>query len=178
MSESFLGEIRMFAGTFAPKGWAFCKGQLLPVSQNDSLYSLLGTRYGGDGRTNFALPNLSYRIPVGTGTGPGLSPYNLGRSEGLDFVAISENDMPAHTHGLWAVSAEATSDDPAGKMLAKSSEDNSFSPYKTKATNDENAEMGQMAIETKGLSQAHYNMQPYLCINFIISLLGTYPSRT
>ena len=120
MSEPFVGEIRMFAGNFAPQGWAFCDGQLLSVNQNDALFSLLGTIYGGDGRTTFGLPDLRGRLPMHAGTGPGLSPQRMGSMGGQENVTLTVNEMPAHSHSANAQSVTANSNDPHGRMLATS----------------------------------------------------------
>ena len=175
MSEPFVGEIRMFAGNFAPRGWAFCDGQLLAVSQNDALFSLLGTIYGGDGQTTFGLPDMRGRIPVhaGSGPGPGLSPRTLGAKGGAENVTLTVNQLPSHNHGSFRASGDpAASVDPVGKVLGV--------PTSTDLYADDLSpvNMSPNAITSKGGSQSHTNVMPFLCIHFIIALVGIYPSRT
>lgn len=170
MSEPFVGEIRMFAGNFAPRGWAFCDGQLLAVSQNDALFSLLGTIYGGDGRTTFGLPDLRGRIPIHAGTGPGLSPRRLGAKGGTEQETITVNQLPSHTHPWRASNASATSKQPLGQAPAIAQGDvysNDFSGTNFNAA----------AVGNGGGSRGHSNLMPFLCIHFIIALFGIYPSR-
>jgi len=158
----------MFAGNFAPRGWAFCDGQLLNISQNDALFSLLGTIYGGDGRTTFRLPDLRGRVPIHTGSGGGLTPRNIGTRSGAESVTLTVNDLPVHTHQLRANSSPANEHNPVGNRLA------SASVYIGNAPNED---MAPAAIGNTGGGQTHANLQPYLCVNFIISLLGIFPSR-
>jgi microcystin-dependent protein len=170
MSEPFVAEIRIFAGNFAPRSWAFCNGQLLPVSQNTALFSLIGTTYGGDGRSTTALPNLQGRVPMHPGRGPGLTARRLGQRGGVEMVTIDEAQMPNHTHTLRAESDEPGEDnDPNGAALAKAG-------VYTAASNL--VSMSDSALPNAGGSQPHNNMQPYLTINFIIALQGLYPSRS
>ncbi|MCW3807561.1 phage tail protein [Plebeiibacterium marinum] len=173
--EPILGEIRMFAGNFAPRGWAFCDGQLLPISENTALYSLLGTTYGGDGRTTFALPDLRGRAPIHAGQGIGLSPRHLGQSSGTETNILSINQLPAHTHPISvsnkAYDDEANSDDPTGKYPAVSGENMYSNQYNVDAAAPE------ISIGNTGNSHAINNMQPYITIHFIIALQGIYPSR-
>lgn len=171
MSEPFVGEIRMFAGNFAPRGWAFCDGQLLAVSQNDALFSLLGTIYGGDGRTTFGLPDLRGRVPIHAGSGPGLSLRRLGARAGAESINLTANQMPQHSHRMQASTAGATSLSPSGNLLAQAQAD---------VYNEEDAEEGlaSAAITNAGGSQIHTNLMPTLCVNFIIALFGIYPSRS
>lgn len=161
----------MFAGNFAPRGWAFCDGQLLAVSQNDALFSLLGTIYGGDGRTTFGLPDLRGRIPIHAGHGPGLSERRLGSKGGEEKVALTVNQLPSHTHPLTGTSGGASSIDPVGNAPAQGLTDylNPRSPA--------NLDMNTQAIGNTGGSQSHTNMMPFLCVHFIIALFGIYPSR-
>ncbi|MGD9101677.1 MAG: tail fiber protein [Anaerolineae bacterium] len=170
MSEPFVGEIRMFAGNFAPRGWAFCDGQLLAVSQNDALFSLFGTIYGGDGRTTFGLPDLRGRIPVHQGQGPGLSNRRLGQKGGAERVTLNSNQLPAHSHPLMASSDAASATSPSGSMLGTPG----FNAYASAAPADA---MNASAIGNAGGGQGHSNLQPFLCINFIVALVGIYPSR-
>lgn len=171
MSEPFVGEIRMFAGNFAPRGWAFCDGQLLAVSQNDALFSLLGTIYGGDGRTTFGLPDMRGRIPIHAGHGPGLSERRLGAKAGAENVTLTVNQLPSHTHPARASTAVGVEADPGGNVTAASTAVNLY----FSETADSN--MRSDAITQSGGSRSHTNLQPFLCIHFIIALVGIYPSR-
>ena len=172
MSEPFVGEIRMFAGNFAPLGWAYCDGQLLAVSQNDALFSLLGTIYGGDGRTTFGLPDLRGRIPIHAGSGPGLSPRSLGAKAGVEKVTVTVNQMPSHSHTMMASTAPATETRPGGNVTAS---DLAIDAYFENSP--ASAPMASGAITSVGGSRDHTNLQPYLCVHFIIALFGIYPSR-
>ncbi len=169
MSEPFVGEIRMFAGGFAPRGWAFCDGQLLAVSQNDALFSLLGTIYGGDGRTTFGLPDLRGRIPIHAGQGPGLSNRRLGAKAGAEHVTLTVNQLPSHSHQLVASNDTANENLPTNNTLA-----NTINRIYVDVTT---TAMSSEAITNVGGSQSHSNLMPFLCINFIIALFGIYPSR-
>lgn len=171
MSEPFVGEIRMFAGNFAPRGWAFCDGQLLAVSQNDALFSLYGTIYGGDGRTTFGLPDMRGRIPIHAGSGPGLSNRRLGAKSGAESVTLTVNQLPSHSHTYNASTTAATANSPADAVIGESPSIDLFgegTPTSNMATN---------AITGVGGSRSHTNLMPYLCINFIVALFGIYPSR-
>lgn len=161
----------MFAGNFPPKGWATCDGQLLAISQNTALFSLLGTQYGGDGRINFALPDLRDRTPMHQGQGPGLSQHFIGESGGQANVTLLSTEMPAHTHDLKALSDPAESSSPAGKSLARAS---GLVPYSAAAPN---TTMHPTALGQTGGSQPHNNRPPYQTITFIIALQGIYPPR-
>jgi microcystin-dependent protein len=172
MSEPFVGEIRMFAGNFAPSGWVFCDGQLLAISQNDALFSLIGTIYGGDGETTFGLPDLRGRIPIHTGTGPGLSPKQQGQQGGTETETLTVNQIPSHTHALTASSANADDVAPAGKTLAATTHD----LYITAPSAGDMTAMHAAAVTNAGGSQSHSNLMPTLCIHFIISLFGIFPS--
>jgi microcystin-dependent protein len=171
--EPFLGEIRMFAGNFAPRGWAFCDGQILPISQYQSLYSLLGTTYGGDGRTTFALPDLRGRVPLHPGTGAGLSTRRLGERSGTETVTLGVTQMPGHSHAatLQASSLPGNTSAPGGNLPAAG---RNF--YSTGAANVAMDGAG-VTVGSAGGGQSHPNMQPYLGINYIIALQGLYPSR-
>ncbi|MCB1560033.1 MAG: phage tail protein [Xanthomonadales bacterium] len=171
MSEPFVGEIRMFAGNFAPRGWAFCDGQLLAVSQNDALFSLLGTIYGGDGRTTFGLPDLRGRIPLHAGTGPGLSPRRLGAHAGVEGVTLTVNQMPSHSHPAQASTQLADTPNPGGNLPARSSTVDLY------INEPPSVDMNAQAISRTGGSRSHTNLMPALCVNFIIALVGIYPSR-
>lgn len=171
--DPFLGEIRMFAGNFAPRGYAFCDGQLLAVSQNDALFSLLGTIYGGDGRTTFALPDLRGRVPLHKGQGPGLMNRPIGQKSGQERVLLGSNNLPNHTH-VMAGKATANTKDPSGADLGLPA-----SP--AFASEGQTFEMNRRAIGPAGSGTGsptyHSNVQPFLCIYYIIALVGVYPSR-
>jgi len=171
MSEPYVGEIRMFAGTFSPRGWAFCDGQLLSVSQNDALFSLLGTIYGGDGTNTFALPDMRGRLPVHYGDGPGLSDRPIGQRTGAETETLTLNQIPSHNHPIQASIDPAVDQVPGGYVLGKTS-DNFY-------VNTDNANRNLYAgsVSNVGATQHHTNMMPYICINFIIALVGIYPSR-
>lgn len=173
--DPFLGEIRMFAGNFAPRGWATCDGQILPIAQNTALFSLLGTTYGGNGQTTFALPDLRGRVPVHVGQGPGLSPYSLGQSAGSENVTLTSGQMPGHTHTLNASSAggDAGSPQNAVSAMVTDTQGNAFNGY----TASPNTTMSPQAIAPAGGNQPHANIQPFLCLTFIIALEGIFPSR-
>lgn len=172
MSEPFVGEIRMFAGNFAPRGWAFCDGQLLAVSQNDALFSLLGTIYGGDGRTTFGLPDLRGRIPIHAGDGPDLSPRRLGSKGGAEAVTVSANELPSHSHDPFQASTDRGNEaNPGGNLLAESPQ---ISMY---IEDPPSVDLDTSSITAVGGSQPHTNLMPFLCVHFIIALFGIYPSR-
>ena len=171
MADAFLGEIRVFAGNFAPKGWAFCNGQLLPISQNTALFSLLGTLYGGDGRSNFALPNLQAAFPMHQGQGPGLSPRTAGETGGQATVTLLETQMPTHTHGLKASVSPITGSASASVARAPASGAVYRIPGSTKA-------MAAETLAATGAGAPHENRQPYLALSFIIAMQGIYPPRS
>lgn len=171
MSEPFVGEIRMFAGNFAPRGWAFCDGQLLAVSQNDALFSLLGTIYGGDGRTTFGLPEMRGRVPIHAGHGPGLSNRRLGSKAGEEKVTLTVNQLPSHTHAMKATDDLGGSPNPSGNVLAKSTTADLY------IGDTPSAPLAFSAVTSIGGSRSHTNLMPTLCIHFIIALFGIYPSR-
>ena len=170
MAENFLGEIRMFAGNFAPRQWAFCDGQVIEISQNDALYSLIGTTYGGDGMNTFALPDMRGRIPIHAGSGPGLTPRPLGAKSGAETVTLTTAQFPSHSHPFMASTDVADTQAPADHVLDQPSRN-----IYTESGNP--VDMDPNTITANGGSQAHSNMMPYLCINFIISLYGIYPQR-
>jgi len=179
MSDPFVGEIRMFAGNFAPRGWAFCDGQLLEVSQNDALFSLLGTIYGGDGRTTFGLPDLRGRLPVHQGNGPGLINRSIGAKSGAEWVSLATSQVATHSHEL-RVSNVAGELNDAGRswgrpfaFLASSPNVRLFRPQETSTSLSSDA-IGLF----DGSGQSHANVMPYLCVNFIIALFGIFPSRS
>lgn len=168
----FVGEIRLFAGTYAPTGWATCEGQLLAVDQNDALFSLLGTAYGGDGRTTFGLPDLRGRVPVHAGQGPGLSPRSVGQQGGREQVTLTSANLPSHTHAPAATDATTVTTDPAGRVLGHPTTNTYRSPFGAPAV-----AMAAAGIEPAGNDVAHANIGPSLVLNFIIALYGIYPSR-
>ena len=172
MADPFVGEIKMFAGNFAPRSYASCDGQLLAISQNDALFSLLGTTYGGDGMTTFALPDLRGRVPVHAGSGPGLSPRSLGNKGGQETVALSVSQTPSHGHGPLRASADVA-DSPAPVGLVGGS---AFVDAYTDAA--ATVSMAPQAVASVGGNQPHDNMMPFRCIQFIIALFGIYPSRS
>jgi microcystin-dependent protein len=173
MSEPFVGEIRMFAGNFAPRGWSFCDGQLLAVSQNDALFSLLGTIYGGDGRTTFGLPDLRGRVPIHHGQGPGLSDRRLGSKSGAESVTLTRNLLPSHSHQMRGSTDAASETRPAGNVPGS---DLAVDAYFENPPGADSLAAG--AIADSGGGQSHTNLQPYLCVHFIIALFGIYPSRS
>jgi len=194
MAEAFVGEIRAFGFNFAPRSWAFCDGQLLPISQNTALFSLLGTTYGGDGRTTFQLPDLRGRAPIKFGNGPGLTSYPLGFRGGLEHVTLNTAQMPTHNHvanasqftvTFPASSADATTDTPGpGLNLSKTAGEGRGDPgskiYGTGTKDINLVEMpasGNLTIDNTGGGQAHENRMPYLAINYCICLFGIFPSR-
>ncbi len=170
-SEPFIAQITMFGGNFAPRSWAFCNGQLLAINQYQALFSLLGTTYGGDGRTTFALPDLRGRVAIHPGSGPGLSTRRLGERSGTEREILSTSQMPAHTHGLQASDTRGNSSDPTGRVNAVKSRTNIYSDAAP------NVSMSSQAVTSSGGGQAHNNMQPFLGINHIIALQGIFPSR-
>lgn len=173
MSEPFIAEIRIFAGNFAPRSWAFCNGQLLPVSQNTALFSLIGTTYGGDGRTTTALPNLQGRAPMHPGRGPGLTSRRLGQRGGAEHVTLSEAQMPNHKHTADGSSNGANERNPGNHLVATAGGRGSGF-----YTNSSSNLVNMREVQNTGGSQQHNNMQPYLAMNFIIALQGLYPSRS
>ena len=173
MSEPFVGEIRMFAGNFAPRGWALYHGQLLAVSQNTALFSLLGTIYGGDGRTTFGLPDMRGRIPIHAGSGPGLSSRTLGEKLGTEEETVTVNQTPSHTHTLRANTQPGTERGPAGTTPAQST----VGVYLQSPDPASVVQLSAQSVGAVGGSQSHDNMMPFLCVNFIIALDGIYPSR-
>jgi len=177
MAEAFLGQIQMVGFNFAPSGWAQCDGQLMSISQNTALFSLLGTFYGGDGRTTFALPDLRGRLPIHQGQGPGLSDYVLGEELGEENVTLLSNQIPAHTHAVTTncVSTGGDSTSPVGRVWSK----DLGVQTGTYSANPNNATMSASAVTAAaaGGSQPHSNMRPYLTINFVIAVTGIFPSR-
>jgi microcystin-dependent protein len=182
MSSQFLAEIRIFPFNFAPKGWAFCDGQLLPISQNTALFSLLGTFYGGDGKSTFALPNLQGASPIQQGQGPGLSQYFIGQQGGSDNVTLQWTEIPSHNHPFNADPGAATTANPAGGAYAQGQwtalpNSGNVNIYYS-SSNPPSAQLNPNAIGPNPGGQPHNNLMPYLTINFCIALQGIYPPRT
>jgi microcystin-dependent protein len=179
--EGMIGEIRLFAGNFAPRNWAFCDGSLQSIAQNTALFSILGTTYGGDGITTFALPDLQGRAAVGVGTGPGLQAWDLGEVQGTETNTMTTNQMPAHTHTVMANNTPGAGDQntPSNNYMAAGPVDRSSGlPVNTRyASTTDGTHMGPQAIGTTGGSLPFNNMQPSLCLNYIICLYGIFPSR-
>lgn len=175
MSDPFVGEIRMFGGNFAPAGWAFCEGQLLPISENEVLFNLIGTTYGGDGQSTFGLPDLRGRIPIHSGQGPGLSNRLLSEQLGAESTVLTVTQIPSHTHTIMASPSVGNSTGIANSAIAAGTIGRVY-------TNDTTpANLGDMNagnLSNAGGSQPHDNMMPYLCLNFIISFFGIFPSQT
>ncbi|HEU0121792.1 MAG TPA: tail fiber protein [Bryobacteraceae bacterium] len=168
MSEPFLGQLMLVPYDFAPKGWALCNGQLLPIAQNSALFSLLGVTYGGNGTTNFALPDLRGRVPISSGQGPGLANYVLGEPGGEESITLTTPEIPAHTHAVACYNGDAETSSPVNNLLANS----------TAYASTPDAAMAATMIGSSGENQPHGNMQPYLPMNWIIALAGIFPSRS
>ena len=167
MSQPFIGEIRLFAGNFAPSGWMYCNGQLLQISENETLFNLIGTTYGGDGQSTFALPNLQSRVPVHQGNG-----YTFAQMAGVETVTLTANQLPSHSHAPQGNSGSGTLNNPANNVWAAAASAKQFTDQAA------NSVMNAAAMTSSGGSQPHDNMVPYLTVNFIISLFGIYPSQT
>ncbi len=176
MANPFIAEIRIFAGNFAPAGWAMCNGQVLAISQNTALFSLVGTFYGGNGTSNFALPNLQGRFPLQQGQGPGLSPRDVGEIGGESAVTLTASQLPSHNHNVQCRNLAGDQSDPTNHVWAK--------PHVGKATDNiyststsNNTTMNSNAIGSTGGNQSHNNMMPFLALNYIIALVGIFPAR-
>ncbi len=167
MAQPYVGEIRMFAGNFAPAGWMFCEGQLLPISENETLFNLIGTTYGGDGQSTFALPDLRGRLPIHFGNG-----FILAETGGVETVTLTVSQLPAHSHALLGTTSPANDANPGANLAAQAG---TFDFYQS---NPPTTAMAPQAISATGGSQPHDNFQPYLCVDFIISLFGIFPSQT
>ena len=175
MSSPFVAEIRIFACNFAPTGWAMCNGQLLPISQNTALFSLLGTFYGGDGKSTFALPNLEGSVAIGQGQGPGLSDYFLGQSSGSEFITLLQNETPIHNHGVVTSGGDAGDRSPFNERFAVGVGGASrYAPLNSGAQ----TQLAPNALSVAGASLPHNNMMPYLTLNFCIAMQGIFPPRT
>jgi microcystin-dependent protein len=175
MSNPFVAEIRIFTGNFAPVGWAQCNGQLMPISQNTALFSLLGTTYGGDGKSNFALPNLQGSAPMQAGQGPGLSLRDLGETAGEQTVTLLQTEMPAHSHAAQAA-AGSNSSSPVSNAWASGQK--GFGNVYTTSTPATNVQMNPFGTSIAGGNQPHNNMPPYLGLTFILALQGVFPARS
>jgi microcystin-dependent protein len=167
MAQPYVGEIRMFAGNFAPAGWMFCEGQLLPISENETLFQLIGTTYGGDGQSTFALPDLRGRLPLHQGNG-----FILAESGGAEEITLTVNQIPAHSHPFLASTSIANQTAPTNNVVAQSAAADLY------IEDNPNVSLSPVSIGPVGGSQPHNNFQPYLCVNFIISLFGIFPSPT
>ncbi|HJS20767.1 MAG TPA: tail fiber protein [Anaerolineales bacterium] len=167
MAQPYVGEIRMFAGNFAPSGWMFCEGQLLPISENETLFQLIGTTYGGDGLSTFALPDLRGRIPIHQSNG-----FILAETGGAEEITLTVNQIPAHSHSQLANGSLASENQPSTKVFAQAATANAY------VTSGPFVSLSPLSIGSIGGSQPHTNFQPYLCVDFIISLFGVFPSPT
>jgi microcystin-dependent protein len=168
MAQPYVGEIRMFAGNFAPAGWAFCEGQLLPISENETLFQLIGTTYGGDGQETFGLPDLQGRIPIHQGNG-----FILAENGGVEEVTLTTNTIAAHSHAMLGDDAQGSVPDPSANVVLAGSPN-----FRLYVQDNANQPMAPTSVGPVGGSQPHTNFQPYLCIDFIISLFGIFPSPT
>jgi microcystin-dependent protein len=184
--DEFIAIIKMFGGNFAPRGWALCNGQILSIAQNTALFSLLGTTFGGNGQTTFALPDLRGRVPVHPGQGPGLSPYSLGQASGTESVTLLITEIPGHIHPFTPLQPASSGDGndsqpannvPAIPVVNVSNTDYQVNGYRALASADSNLGAKPQNTGIAGGSQPHTNIQPYLCVNFIICLEGIFPSR-
>jgi microcystin-dependent protein len=172
MAQPYVGEIRMFGGNFAPAGWMFCEGQLLPISENETLFNLIGTTYGGDGQSTFALPDLRGRLPIHQGTDPATgTTFTLAQTGGAESVTLTVPQIPAHTHPWLAANVVANDPNPTNNVVGESS---AITMYQN---GNPATPMSPLAIGSAGGSQPHDNFQPYLCLDFIISLFGIFPSQ-
>jgi microcystin-dependent protein len=167
MAQPYVGEIRMFGGNFAPAGWMFCEGQLLPISENETLFQLIGTTYGGDGQSTFGLPDLRGRLPIHKGNG-----FILAEPGGAEEITVTVNQVPAHTHPFVVNSGQGSSPNPGGNLLGGSPNVDVF------IADVANVPLAPSSVSIVGGSQPHTNFQPYLCVDFIISLFGLFPSQT
>lgn len=178
--DPFIGQITIFGGNFAPRGWAFCDGQLLPIAQYTALFSILGTTYGGDGQSTFALPDLRGRVPMHPGNGPGLTPRTLGQRAGAENVTLNVNQIPSHSHNgtgtIQAASGQPDESTPIGAVPASLT--NGTEGYAETVNGAMKADGVSLTIQNTGGSQSHTNIQPFNCLNFIIALQGIFPSRS
>lgn len=172
MGEPYVGEIRMFAGNFAPVGWMFCEGQSLSIAENDVLFTLIGTTYGGDGEETFNLPNLASRVPIHMGAGPDGTTYQIGEMGGTEQETLTVQQIPTHSHPFTCSTSIATESSPSGNVLAQSTVANMY------IQDSPDGSLAASSVQPVGGSQPHENTQPFLCISFIISLYGVFPSPT
>jgi len=170
----YVGEIRMFAGNFPPNGWMFCEGQTLAIADNEVLFQLIGTTYGGDGTTTFNLPNLASRVPIHMGTGPSGTTYQIGEMAGTEQETLTTQQIPIHTHAFLGTGNLASGNDPTNNVLASSTGATIF-PY---GTDQPTTTLSPNSVVNQGGNQPHENTQPFLCINFILSLFGVFPTQT
>ena len=175
MSPPYVGEIRMFAGNFAPVGWMFCQGQQLAISENDILFQLIGTTYGGDGESTFNLPNLQSRVPIHMGRGPDGTNYTIGEAAGTESVTLTTQQIPIHTHAMLGTNNLAQGTAPNNQQVLAGSTEATVKPYGTDAPL---TTLNAQSLNSQGGSQPHENRQPYLAINFIISLFGIFPTQS
>jgi microcystin-dependent protein len=175
VANPYIGEIRMFGGNFAPAGWAFCEGQLMPIAENDALFSLLGTTYGGDAQTTFGLPDLRGRLPMHQRTDSSGPPWILGQAAGAEQITLTVNEMPAHSHFAMGSADRASSNDATGAVLATLSAAGTQSAYGTRSPT---GALDPTSLTSAGGSQPHPNLMPYACVSFIIALFGIYPSQS
>jgi microcystin-dependent protein len=174
MGQPFVGEVRLVAFNFPPNGWMMCQGQLLPISENETLFNLIGTTYGGDGQSTFQLPDLQGRVPIHQGNGPGGVNFTIGEKAGVESVTLTTQQIPIHSHPLLGSSANGNSNFPQGNVLAA----NPTFVYVTTGPPNANKAMNAVAITPQGGSQPHDNLQPYLTMSWVISLFGIFPSQT
>jgi microcystin-dependent protein len=172
MAQPYIGEIRMFAGTFAPVGWHFCDGSLLPISENETLFQLIGTTYGGDGQDTFGVPSLGGRVPIHQGTGSGGINYQMGETLGVENVTLTTQQLPIHSHSLLGSTSPATGTNPNGLILGTGA----VTAYAIEA--DVEVNLNASTVTAAGGGQPHTNQQPFIAINYIISLFGIFPSQT
>ena len=174
MGQPYVGEIRMFAGNFAPVGWMFCQGQLLPISEEETLFNLIGTTYGGDGQSTFALPDLRGRVPLHMGNPPSGGSFVIGENGGVETVTLTQQQIPQHTHALQASNAVANAATPQSNLTGQAA----AKLYHVLPPSTGPVFLNPQSVTSTGGSQPHQNMQPYLCVSFIISLFGIFPSQT
>jgi microcystin-dependent protein len=172
MSSPFIGEIRIFAGTFAPEGWLACEGQRLSISDYDTLFNLIGTTYGGDGQQTFNLPDLRGRVPISQGAGPGLAPRVIGQIAGVESVTLATSNLPVHEHPAMAFGGAGNQNPPTNNLLAGSSTVGLYN------ANEPDVELAQNSVTLAGGSRPHENLQPFLCVTYIIATVGVYPPRS
>ena len=178
MGQPYVGEIRMFGGNFPPVGWMFCEGQSMPISENDVLFTLIGTTYGGDGQETFNLPNLASRVPIHMGTSPSGTTYQLGEMAGTEQETLTVQQIPSHSHAPLCTSSAATTNSPSGNVLGVPGVPGTISGAVVYGTDAPQVALNASSITPAGGSQPHENCQPFLCINHIISLFGVFPSQT